>query len=105
MGVFEFQHEKFCKKSKMLAQKTPTLVQQAWTVFARRNLGISAVAYDKVSDPIQKLFLDKLGEYTKKSKAAGGGMVDVTPETQANLKRDLERLCLPNNNMIILKMS
>ena len=53
---------------RMLAQKTLTLVQQAWTVFARRNLGISAVAYDKVSDPIQKLFLDKLGEYSKKSK-------------------------------------
>ena len=29
-------------------------------------------------------------------RAAGGGMVDVTPETQANLKRDLERLATAN---------
>ena len=33
-----------------------------------RQFGISAVVANKVSDPIQKLFLDKLGEYKTKSK-------------------------------------
>lgn len=34
----------------------------------RRNFGIMVPAMQKVSDPIQQLFLDKLGEYKSKSK-------------------------------------
>lgn len=34
---------------------------------ARRNFGIAAPALQKVSDPIQQLFLDKIREYKSKS--------------------------------------
>lgn len=33
----------------------------------RRNFGIAAPALQKVSDPIQQLFLDKIREYKSKS--------------------------------------
>lgn len=36
-------------------------------VVARRNLGIAAPAMQKISDPIQQLFLDKIKEYKSKS--------------------------------------
>lgn len=35
---------------------------------ARRNFGIIAPAMQKVSDPIQQLFLDKVRDYKSKSK-------------------------------------
>lgn len=34
---------------------------------ARRNFGIVAPSMQKVSDPIQQLFLDKIREYKSKS--------------------------------------
>lgn len=34
---------------------------------ARRNFGIAAPALQKVSDPIQQLFLDRIREYKGKS--------------------------------------
>jgi F-type H+-transporting ATPase subunit 6 len=34
---------------------------------AKRNFGIAAPALQKVSDPIQQLFLDKIREYKSKS--------------------------------------
>lgn len=34
---------------------------------ARRNFGVAAPALQKVSDPIQQLFLDKIREYKSKS--------------------------------------
>ena len=34
---------------------------------ARRNFGIAAPALQKVSDPIQQMFLDKIREYKSKS--------------------------------------
>lgn len=34
---------------------------------ARRNFGIAAPCLQKVSDPIQQLFLDKVREYKSKS--------------------------------------
>lgn len=34
----------------------------------KRNIGISAVAFQKASDPIQQLFVDKLREYKQKSR-------------------------------------
>jgi len=44
------------------------------------------------SDPIQKLFLDKIREYGQKSKSAPLGLVDADAKTQQALKEDLERL-------------
>lgn len=38
------------------------------SVECRRNFGIMVPAMQKVSDPIQQLFLDKLREYKTKSK-------------------------------------
>ena len=34
---------------------------------ARRNFGLAAPALNKVSDPIQQLFLDKIRDYKSKS--------------------------------------
>ena len=35
---------------------------------------------------LQALFVNKIQEYAAKKKAADGGMVDATPETQADLQ-------------------
>uniref|UniRef100_A0A1A9X2D9 Uncharacterized protein n=1 Tax=Glossina brevipalpis TaxID=37001 RepID=A0A1A9X2D9_9MUSC len=59
-------------------------------VEARRNIGIIAPALNKVADPIQKLFLDKVREY--KQKSSGGKMVDPSPEIEKELKNELERV-------------
>ena len=37
---------------------------------------------------LQSLFVNKIQEYAAKKKAADGGMVDATPETQAELQVD-----------------
>ncbi|CAD6231558.1 GSCOCG00001469001-RA-CDS [Cotesia congregata] len=68
------------------------LTPKAITVstIVRRNIGMMAPCMNKVSDPIQQLFLDKIREY--KSKSSGGKLVDPTPEIQNELKSDLERL-------------
>lgn len=34
----------------------------------KRNYGVSAVLYQKASDPIQQLFVDKIREYAQKKK-------------------------------------
>merc|ERR1711887_165552 len=81
---------------RMLSQRTFLLVREAFRHFTRRNLGISAVAYNKVSDPIRGLFLNKLQDYAKKSKALGGGMVDAGAETEKMLHRELDRLAKAN---------
>ncbi|XP_078039257.1 ATP synthase-coupling factor 6, mitochondrial [Augochlora pura] len=56
----------------------------------KRNIGIVAPAWNQASDPIQKLFLDKVREY--KQKSAGGKLVDSTPETEKEVNAELERL-------------
>jgi len=61
----------------------------------RRNLGVSAVVCQKaaaVSDPIQQLFLSKTRDYAKKSKAAKGAMVDVSPAVEKALGDRLARI-------------
>jgi len=58
----------------------------------RRNFGVSAVVCQKALDPIQALFLDKVQEYAKKSKEAGGQLVDATPELEKNLAGELDKL-------------
>merc|ERR1711936_31716 len=44
------------------------------------------------ADPIQSLFVNKIQEYAAKKKAADGGMVDATPETQAELQAELDKV-------------
>ena len=50
---------------KMFALRSRQVVQQASLI--QRQFGISAVVANKVADPIQKLFLDKLNEFKTKS--------------------------------------
>ncbi|XP_055700203.1 ATP synthase-coupling factor 6, mitochondrial [Phlebotomus papatasi] len=58
--------------------------------FVARNFGVSAPAAQKVTDPIQQLFLQKIQEY--KSKESGGKLVDATPEVEKDLKTELDRV-------------
>ncbi|PAA69409.1 hypothetical protein BOX15_Mlig022902g1 [Macrostomum lignano] len=44
------------------------------------------------SDPIQKLFLDKLREYKKKQAGAKDGLVDASPQSQREYTDMLERV-------------
>merc|ERR1719268_726471 len=43
------------------------------------------------ADPIQELFVNKIRAYGEKKAAAGGAMVDATPETQAELQAELAK--------------
>ncbi|XP_076331018.1 ATP synthase-coupling factor 6, mitochondrial-like [Tachypleus tridentatus] len=58
----------------------------------KRNFGVSVVVVQKIQDPIQKLFVEKLKEYTQKSKSQGGGLVDASPDTQKQMKEELEKI-------------
>ncbi|KAB7503258.1 ATP synthase-coupling factor 6, mitochondrial [Armadillidium nasatum] len=58
----------------------------------RRNYGVSAVLYQKASDPIQQLFVDKIREYAQKKKTAGGKLVDSNPSIEKQLQQELEKV-------------
>ncbi|XP_036603827.1 ATP synthase-coupling factor 6, mitochondrial [Trichosurus vulpecula] len=68
-----------------------SLVQSATSVYFRRNIGVTAVAFNKELDPVQKLFVDKIREYKSKRQTAGGP-VDIGPEYQQDLDRELFKL-------------
>ncbi|KAF4119158.1 hypothetical protein G5714_001209 [Onychostoma macrolepis] len=70
-----------------------SLLRSAVSVTLRRNIGLSAVVFNKAKDldPVQKLFLDKIREYNTKSKAAGG-MVEAGPAYQKNLAEEMTKL-------------
>ncbi|KAF0296665.1 ATP synthase-coupling factor 6, mitochondrial [Amphibalanus amphitrite] len=53
---------------------------------------INTAAALQSNDPIQKLFVDKLRQYGEKSKSAKDGLVDPTPQLQAEMKNELERI-------------
>ncbi|XP_046401462.1 ATP synthase-coupling factor 6, mitochondrial [Ischnura elegans] len=81
------------QNSKMLTQVLINLRSQA-PVLLRRNIGICAPALQKVSDPIQQLFLDKIRDYAKKSKATGGKLVEPSPEIERELKAELDKVTM-----------
>jgi len=57
------------------------------------SFNLSRCASSKsATDPIQKLFLDKIEEYNKKSKTAPGGLVDADAKVQASIKDELKRI-------------
>ncbi|XP_034834007.1 ATP synthase-coupling factor 6, mitochondrial [Maniola hyperantus] len=56
------------------------------SVVVTRNLA----AAQKVADPIQQLFLDKIREY--KQKSVGGKLVDPSPAIEKELKAEQEKL-------------
>lgn len=66
---------------------------------ARRHIGVTTcvsqkpAASDSASDPIQKLFLDKLREYNTKAKKLGPGkLFDVSPEFEKKMTKETEGL-------------
>ncbi|XP_025733869.1 ATP synthase peripheral stalk subunit F6, mitochondrial-like [Callorhinus ursinus] len=65
-----------------------SLIRSAVSVHLRRNIGVTAVAFHKELDPVQKLFMDKIREYRTKQQASGGP-TDTGPEYQQDLEREL----------------
>ena len=43
-------------------------------------------------DPVQRLFIEKLKDYEEKAKKNPGKLVDVTPEFEAHISSEKERL-------------
>ncbi|XP_006908303.1 ATP synthase-coupling factor 6, mitochondrial [Pteropus alecto] len=68
-----------------------SILQSAISVHLRRNIGVTAVAFNKELDPVQKLFVDKIREYRTKRQSSGGP-VDAGPEYQQDLERELFKL-------------
>ncbi|XP_020511865.1 ATP synthase-coupling factor 6, mitochondrial [Labrus bergylta] len=70
-----------------------SLLRSAVSLTLRRNIGISAVLFNKGKDldPIQKLFLDKIRDYSNKSKSSGG-IVEAGPAYQKNLSEEVVKL-------------
>ncbi|XP_076838987.1 ATP synthase peripheral stalk subunit F6, mitochondrial [Brachyhypopomus gauderio] len=70
-----------------------SLFRSAVTVTLRRNVGLSAVLFNRAKDldPVQKLFLDKIREYNTKSKSTGG-VVDAGPSYQKNMTEEIAKL-------------
>lgn len=52
----------------------------------------SLASASQATDPIQKLFVDKIREYNNKSKSAPSGLVDSSPEVVKKLQEDMERV-------------
>lgn len=67
------------------------VLRSAVSVHLRRNIGVTAVAFNKELDPIQKLFVDKIREY-KSKRQTSGGPVDTGPEYQQDMERELFKL-------------
>ncbi|KAL3286989.1 hypothetical protein HHI36_001475 [Cryptolaemus montrouzieri] len=61
------------------------------SVIQTRNIGILAPCFQKASDPIQQLFVDKLREYKQKS-SNETKLVDPTADLQKELKTELEKV-------------
>lgn len=81
----------------MLQQVLQRLTPQARSLTClvlKRNIAASSVVYAKAQDlhPVQKLYVDKIREYAKKSSAAGGGMVDADPEIKKEIDNETSRL-------------
>ncbi|KAF6384393.1 ATP synthase peripheral stalk subunit F6 [Rhinolophus ferrumequinum] len=68
-----------------------SIIQSAVSVHLRRNIGVTAVAFNKELDPVQKIFVDKIREYRTKRQSSGGP-VDTGPEYQQDLERELFKL-------------
>ncbi|CAK7320260.1 ATP synthase-coupling factor 6, mitochondrial [Vulpes lagopus] len=49
-----------------------SLIRCAVSVHLRKNIGVTAVAFNKELDPVQKLFVDKIREYRTKRQRSGG---------------------------------
>ncbi|XP_037071857.1 ATP synthase-coupling factor 6, mitochondrial-like [Pollicipes pollicipes] len=76
-----------------MSQLARPLRQAAASLRLARHINTSAaLGQTQANDPIQKLFLEKLRAYGSKSKTAKDGLVDPTPQLQAEMKNELERI-------------
>lgn len=69
--------------------------RRALSLTLSRNVGVSAPCCQKAAaatDPIQKMFIDKIHEYSEKSKASGGKLVDASPAIEKHLADELEKV-------------
>lgn len=68
-------------------------------IHLKRNIYISAPVLQQAAslDPIQQLFIDKIRDYAKKSKAAGGELVDATNEVKKSLEDELIKVSRAHN--------
>nr|XP_044631020.1 ATP synthase-coupling factor 6, mitochondrial-like [Equus asinus] len=65
-----------------------SVVQSATSVHLQRNVGVTAVAFNKELDLLQEFFVDKIREYKSKGWVSGGP-VEIGPEYQQTLEREL----------------
>nr|XP_054760107.1 ATP synthase-coupling factor 6, mitochondrial-like [Lytechinus pictus] len=77
--------------------RTGSQARPALTVLVRRNLGVSSVVMAKTkaaapADPVQKLFVDKIREYSNKKKSAGGKLVDSDAQTEKQMQTEIGKL-------------
>uniref|UniRef100_A0A1E1WYG7 ATP synthase-coupling factor 6, mitochondrial n=1 Tax=Amblyomma aureolatum TaxID=187763 RepID=A0A1E1WYG7_9ACAR len=57
----------------------------------KRNYGVSAVLMQKSLDPIQQLFVDKIREYTQKSKSKSELFVDADASITKEYNDELQK--------------
>ncbi|XP_055785339.1 ATP synthase-coupling factor 6, mitochondrial-like [Salvelinus fontinalis] len=74
--------------------RVSSLFRSAVSLTLRRNIGLSAVLFNRATDldPIQKLFLDKIRDYSTKSKAVAGGIVDAGPSYEKGVSEEITKL-------------
>lgn len=75
----------------MLSYRLLAGIKHLRGAFCARNIGIMAPSMQKCSDTIQQLFVDKIKEYKTKS-GGGNKLVEPSPDIQAEMTRELEKL-------------
>lgn len=80
-----------------MLQQVLRLGPQAYSTLGfvlRRNVAGSSILLTntKSMSPVQKLYVDKIKEYSKKSKALGGKLVDPDPAIEKDIAAEASRL-------------
>lgn len=57
-----------------------------------RGMAVRSLASAQPTDPIQKLFVDKIRDYASKAASAPNGLVGANQETSKRLDADIERV-------------
>ena len=77
----------------MLALRVPIQLRRVASATSVRLLTVSAVRHlSQATDPIQKLFVDKIREYKQKQQKAGSAIVDAGPEVEKALDGEMKRV-------------
>uniref|UniRef100_A0A8C6V9R4 ATP synthase peripheral stalk subunit F6, mitochondrial n=1 Tax=Neogobius melanostomus TaxID=47308 RepID=A0A8C6V9R4_9GOBI len=95
-GLLTWIFEQFVSNPRMALHRLfhlSSLLRSAVGLTLRRNIGLSAVVFNKARDldPVQKLFLDKIRDYKVKSQAAGG-IVEGGATFEKNLNEEVSKL-------------